>query len=174
MLRLARSRADDAHFGNVDYQVASIEHLPFADNSFDLVCSAGVIEYLRSCYRAIEEFQRVLKPGGVLVLPTTNMMAPAQLRRWLSPSGGFRLSRARWAFARQLPTGSISFRDSAARPLVRPDSGTRTLLYLTLPAAGQGVSGVLEKSGTAPRPGTCHPGKTLCRGGISRRKPIQS
>ena len=88
MLRLARSRAGDAHFSNVDYQVASIEQLPFADNSFDLVCSAGVIEYLRSCDRAIEEFQRVLKPGGVLVLPTTNMMAPAHWLRRVAQSVG--------------------------------------------------------------------------------------
>lgn len=96
MLSLARSRATAAHVGNVDYHVATIESLPFLDNSFDLVCSAGVIEYLPSCQRALEEFRRVLKPGGVLILPTTNVLAPAHwLRRIAQPIGRIPII-ARW------------------------------------------------------------------------------
>lgn len=96
MLRLARSRAEAAHFANVDYHVATIERLPFSDNSFDLVCSAGVIEYLQSCDGAIGEFQRVLKPGGILVLPTTNMLAPAHWFRRIAQPIGRIPAIARW------------------------------------------------------------------------------
>ena len=80
MLSIASSNA--ASFDNVEYQVGSIEALPFADRSFDVVCSAGVIEYLQDCGQAIREFQRVLKPGGLLILPTTNLLAPVH---WLRP-----------------------------------------------------------------------------------------
>lgn len=55
----------------------SIEALPYEDNSFDVVCSCGVIEYLPSYEKAIKEFHRVLAPGGILILSTTNPRAPA-------------------------------------------------------------------------------------------------
>ncbi len=80
MLRLARANASG--FTNVAYQAGNIEALPFADASFDVICSAGVIEYLQSCDRALSEMHRVLRPGGVLILPTTNAIAPAH---WLRP-----------------------------------------------------------------------------------------
>jgi len=55
----------------------SIEALPYADSTFDLVCCCGVIEYLPDYEKAAREFLRVLKPGGFLILPTTNVLAPA-------------------------------------------------------------------------------------------------
>lgn len=80
MLNLARLKSKP--FAHVTFQMGSIEALPFADASFDLVCSAGVIEYLRRCDGAIAEMYRVLRPGGLLILPTTNMFAPAH---WFRP-----------------------------------------------------------------------------------------
>lgn len=55
----------------------SVEALPFADGTFDAVCSAGVLEYLTCDDYAVEEFKRVLRPGGYLMLPTTNSWSPA-------------------------------------------------------------------------------------------------
>ena len=81
MLDIARARAAD--FRNVKYYVGNIEALPFADESFDLVCSAGVIEYLPSIDRTLQEMHRVLRPRGLLVLSTTNANAPAS---WLRPA----------------------------------------------------------------------------------------
>ena len=81
MLDIARTRTAD--FRNVTYQVGNIEALPFGDESFDLVCSAGVIEYLPNIERALQELQRVLRPGGLLILSTTNANAPAN---WLLPA----------------------------------------------------------------------------------------
>lgn len=49
---------DHAHFAR-----ASGEHLPFADNSFDLVCSRVSLPYMH-VPRAIAEMRRVLRPGG--------------------------------------------------------------------------------------------------------------
>jgi ubiquinone/menaquinone biosynthesis C-methylase UbiE len=41
------------------------EHLPFADNSFDVVYSWGVLHHSPDTPRAIAEVSRVLRPGGV-------------------------------------------------------------------------------------------------------------
>ena len=61
----------------VDAQIASIEKLPFADNSFDLICSLGVIEYLNSDDMVVGEFLRVLRPGGTMIVSVTNYWSPA-------------------------------------------------------------------------------------------------
>jgi SAM-dependent methyltransferase len=80
MVDVARSNA--AGLRNVSYQVGDIESLPFEDETFDVVCSAGVIEYLPRFERALEEMRRVLRPGGLLILSTTNAAAPAH---WFRP-----------------------------------------------------------------------------------------
>ena len=66
-LALARQRFDlenlQGHFAK-----GSITALPFADESFDLVFSHGVIHHVRDTAVAIEEFYRVLKPGGTALV----------------------------------------------------------------------------------------------------------
>jgi len=47
-----------------DVSEASIEKLPFAENTFDLVVSNGVIHHTENPPRAVDEIYRVLKPGG--------------------------------------------------------------------------------------------------------------
>jgi SAM-dependent methyltransferase len=42
----------------------SVTALPFSDASFDLVYSHGVIHHIADTQRAVDEFQRVLRPGG--------------------------------------------------------------------------------------------------------------
>lgn len=46
---------------------ADLADLPFADNTFDLVLVAHVLEHLPDPKTAIDELFRVLKPGGVLI-----------------------------------------------------------------------------------------------------------
>jgi ubiquinone/menaquinone biosynthesis C-methylase UbiE len=53
-----------------------IERLPFEDAQFDLVLSTGVIEYLQGDATVLREMHRVLRPGGILVLPVTNLWSP--------------------------------------------------------------------------------------------------
>ena len=45
-------------------KISDAENLPFADNSFDLVYSWGVLHHSPDTYRAFQETLRVLKPGG--------------------------------------------------------------------------------------------------------------
>jgi len=43
---------------------------PFADNSFDAVRAIHVIEHVSDVIRAMEEFHRILRPGGRLLVVT--------------------------------------------------------------------------------------------------------
>lgn len=44
------------------------EALPFADDSFDIVYSNGVLHHTRDTEKAVDEAYRVLKPGGTAVI----------------------------------------------------------------------------------------------------------
>lgn len=48
--------------------------LPFKSGEFDCVVFLEVIEHLRNPFFAIKEISRILKPGGVLVLSTPNIL----------------------------------------------------------------------------------------------------
>ncbi len=65
----ARLEAFDLHG---DVQEADGEDLPFADASFDLVFSWGVIHHSSDMDRALRELVRVCRPGGKLVLMVYN------------------------------------------------------------------------------------------------------
>ena len=50
------------------FRVADAEHLDFADNSFDLVYSHGVLHHTPDTPGAVREIHRVLRPGGKAVV----------------------------------------------------------------------------------------------------------
>ncbi|SIS19957.1 class I SAM-dependent methyltransferase [Williamsia sterculiae] len=59
---------------------AGAEHLPFADHSFDVVCSAfGAIPFVADSARVMREVARVLRPGGRWVFAVNHPM------RWAFP-----------------------------------------------------------------------------------------
>jgi SAM-dependent methyltransferase len=61
----ARRKAKRAGLA-IDYRVASVEQLPFADATVDVVVSSLVMHHLAPevLARAVREIRRVLKPGG--------------------------------------------------------------------------------------------------------------
>lgn len=70
-------RLDDAPTPLVQ---AGAEHLPFADQSFDVACSAfGAIPFVADSARVMAEVFRVLKPGGRWVFSVNHPM------RWIFP-----------------------------------------------------------------------------------------
>jgi len=70
-VQFGRRRAG-AQNGSVSWAVASIQHIPLADATFDLVISCETIEHVVDPIKALEEVHRVLRPGGRLVLTTPN------------------------------------------------------------------------------------------------------
>jgi ubiquinone/menaquinone biosynthesis C-methylase UbiE len=65
MLRAARARG-------LDVVVASATCLPYADASFDLVCSFKVLAHVPDIARALSEISRVTRAGGTMVLEFYN------------------------------------------------------------------------------------------------------
>jgi SAM-dependent methyltransferase len=53
---------------NIEVTEASAEQLPFADNSFDVVCAFDVVEHIDNDKNALKEMQRVCKPGGKICI----------------------------------------------------------------------------------------------------------
>ena len=59
-----------------------IENLPFPNNHFDVVFCVGVLEYLESDVKALEQISRVLKPNGILFLTLPNILS---IKNFLDP-----------------------------------------------------------------------------------------
>jgi SAM-dependent methyltransferase len=58
----------------VDKGVDLLKGLPYPDASFDVVLLVEVIEHLENHRAALSEVSRVLKPGGIFILTTPNIM----------------------------------------------------------------------------------------------------
>jgi ubiquinone/menaquinone biosynthesis C-methylase UbiE len=56
---------------NCAYLRADACELPFADGSFDAVCSVGVVHLIEQPMSAVEEMVRVLAPGGRMAIVAT-------------------------------------------------------------------------------------------------------
>jgi 2-polyprenyl-3-methyl-5-hydroxy-6-metoxy-1,4-benzoquinol methylase len=78
-------RDDLMTMGNVEVAVADLNRgpLPYADASFDLVTCTEVIEHLEHYRFAIREIWRVLRPGGICVISTPNVLNLRSRLRYL-------------------------------------------------------------------------------------------
>lgn len=69
MLNVGRDRLLDKGIGNtVNIAQVDAEELPFADDSFDCICIAYGLRNVTNKERALASMQRVLKPGGRLLI----------------------------------------------------------------------------------------------------------
>lgn len=59
--------------------VADARNLPFADNGFDIVLAAHILEHMPEPGLALSEVFRVLKPGGVLITSLTRASLTGRL-----------------------------------------------------------------------------------------------
>lgn len=55
---------------NQDTQKIDATAIPFSSNMFDFVIANHILEHIPDYYKALSEFYRVLKPGGVAILQT--------------------------------------------------------------------------------------------------------
>lgn len=77
MLRMSGERLQAIYPDRTfNLELGSIEALPFPDGSFNVVCTAGVVEYLKDDHAVLAEMYRVLRPGGYLLYPVTNLLSP--------------------------------------------------------------------------------------------------
>jgi phosphatidylethanolamine/phosphatidyl-N-methylethanolamine N-methyltransferase len=90
MLRKAQQRVSELGLKNVEtLAVMDAEHMEFPDDSFDVVVAQYVITTVPNPEATLDEFARVLKPGGEIVL-VSRVGAEAGLRRalerWFAPA----------------------------------------------------------------------------------------
>jgi arsenite methyltransferase len=76
MLAKARLAAADLDLGNVEFVEGEAEDLPFADSSFDVVVSNGVIDLIPDKDVVFTELHRVLVPGGRLQIADVTIQSP--------------------------------------------------------------------------------------------------
>ncbi len=104
MLRKAQERVAELGLINVEgLWVMDAEHLSFPDDSFDVVVAQYVITTVPNPEKTLDEFARVLKPGGEIVL-VSRIGAEAGLRRslehWFQPAARKLGWRTEFSFAR--------------------------------------------------------------------------
>jgi phosphatidylethanolamine/phosphatidyl-N-methylethanolamine N-methyltransferase len=69
MLQKARQRVTAMKLCNIEnLEIMDVEHLDFPDASFDVVVAVCVVNTVPNPELALDEFARVLKPGGEIVL----------------------------------------------------------------------------------------------------------
>lgn len=81
MLARARRNRELAEAGNACFARGTAETLPFADQSFDLVVSNGVLNLVVDKHKALAEALRVLKRGGRLQVADQVLTGPPPLSR---------------------------------------------------------------------------------------------
>jgi len=62
--------------GEIPYIQMDTYNLPFKNYCADLILLRFVVEHLAEPEKAIEEFRRILKPGGQILILTTNLSSP--------------------------------------------------------------------------------------------------
>lgn len=91
LIELARQRAQEAGL-SARFEVGSATELPFANGSFDVCIMPELLEHVAAWQDCLDEATRVLRPGGVLYLSTTNWLCPIQqefnlpLYSWYPPA----------------------------------------------------------------------------------------
>jgi ubiquinone/menaquinone biosynthesis C-methylase UbiE len=66
-----------------DLRVGDAEHIPYPDNSFELVYSWGVIHHSPDTEKAFAEIVRVTKPGGTIKLMVYNRRSLLAFYAWM-------------------------------------------------------------------------------------------
>src|ERR1700761_35010 len=104
MLDKARRRVSEGNLKNVEgLAVMDAEKLEFPDNSFDVVMAQYVVTAVPNPEKALDEFARVLRPGGELII-LTRVSADTGMRRFIEQKLqpvvrplGFRTAEFAWS-----------------------------------------------------------------------------
>ncbi len=73
--------ASTRSLGKVYPAVGQLEALPYANATFDVTLTMGVLEYTNA-RAAVNEISRVTRPGGLVVATMLNPLSPYRLAEW--------------------------------------------------------------------------------------------
>lgn len=77
LVEVARERAQSAGL-DVQFDLGTATRLPYADGSMDVCLMLELLEHVQDWESCVNEAVRVLAPGGLLYLSTTNALCPVQ------------------------------------------------------------------------------------------------
>lgn len=77
LLDLARERTKKANL-YIEFFLGSATDLPWQDQSKDVCVVPMLLEHVKEWRSCLNEFIRILKPNGILILTTTNKLCPLQ------------------------------------------------------------------------------------------------
>jgi 2-polyprenyl-6-hydroxyphenyl methylase/3-demethylubiquinone-9 3-methyltransferase len=77
LIRLGRERAHAAGL-DIRFEVGSATALPWADASIDVCLLPELLEHVADWQSCVYEAARILRPGGLLYVSTTNVLCPKQ------------------------------------------------------------------------------------------------
>ncbi len=86
----------------VEFKVADAQDLPFEDNNFDIVITESVTAFPKAKQKAVDEYTRVVKPGGYVGLNESTWLSyppPEELIAWATQeigTGAKPLTSAEW------------------------------------------------------------------------------
>ena len=86
LLNIAKRNAKK-HKAKCKFLEADIRNLPFKNNSFDIVLSAGIIEHVPEIEKCIKEIARVLKKEGYLIIHVPHKISIFTLNKLLQKKG---------------------------------------------------------------------------------------
>jgi glycosyltransferase involved in cell wall biosynthesis/ubiquinone/menaquinone biosynthesis C-methylase UbiE len=100
------------------------ENLPFADNSFDLVYSNGVIHHTPNTSQVVQEIYRVLKPGGKVMVM---VYAENSLHYWRNLVTNIGLDRGELYYSSmgEIMSRHVEISENNSKPLVKVYTKTR-------------------------------------------------
>ena len=129
MIRIAEKRRGEAAVPNIRFEEGDAHRLVYRDESFDAVVASNILHLLPDPGMALNEIVRVMKKGGLVILPTychgenrTSLMVSR-----IMGISGFRAA-SKWSLA-----GYGEFVASCGLDIVREDSlgGSIPLSYLS-------------------------------------------
>jgi SAM-dependent methyltransferase len=144
----------------------SVTTLPFAAETFDVVCAFDVVEHCADEAMALGEIARVLVPGGRLLMSvpayewawTHHDVLNHHQRRYTRPraraaveGAGLEVLRATYAFTGTFPLFAADRLRSRLRERRLPDPGLHEDEVAPLPEVGQSVERVLLRASALDR-----------------------
>lgn len=112
-----------------EFVVGDAAELPFEEDAFDLIVSFETIEHLEDPARMLDEFSRVLAPGGAVIVSTPNSLeykvenefhvkefTPGEFEQLLTPRFGKPrfVYQQTWLFSALLEEASFASTDASA------------------------------------------------------------